>query len=296
MRQKVLLFGSCGMLGQSIKKFFLQKDDIKLVTAARANADYNFDFCNDKEIELCFSNVMPDVVINSAAIVSLDECEKNKFLAYQINSRFVSILENLCRAHNSYLVQISTDHYYQNAKDKKHDEKFPLTFINEYARTKFCGEQFALSSDTNLVLRTNIVGFKFHEGKKTFLEWVLENVAQDLPMTLFTDFYTSSIHTSQFAKILYDILQIRPHGIYNLASSTVLSKKEFILNLANKIFQKNPNYKEASVKGNRLNVQRADSLGLDVSKIENLLGYKMPNQDEVIESIKTEIADRRILK
>ena len=34
-----------------------------------------------------------------------------------------------------------------------------------------------------------------------------------------------------------------------------------------------------------LDVPRADSLGLDVSKIENIVGYKMPDLEKVIYDI-----------
>ena len=159
--------------------------------------------------------------------------------------------------------------------------------VNEYARTKFAGECFALTDPSGVVLRTNIVGFR-HSETPTFLEWAIGAIRRRDQMTLFDDFYTSSIHVMQFARIITDIVRHRPNGIYNVASSTIASKKDFILALSRTLFGVEPdNYSVGSVRSLGT-AKRANSLGLDVRKIENCLGYSMPDLDQVMHSIKSE--------
>ena len=88
-------------------------------------------------------------------------------------------------------------------------------------------------------------------------------------------------------------MKVRPTGIFNLASSEVSSKKEFILGLVKKIYNNEPDYTDGSV-FNENQVQRANSLGLDTQKIEDLLGYRMPNLMETLDSIKQEYMERWI--
>ncbi len=57
-------------------------------------------------------------------------------------------------------MQISTDHYFCGQGDLKHDESAPVTLLNEYARTKYAGEAFALTNPEACVIRTNVVGFR----------------------------------------------------------------------------------------------------------------------------------------
>lgn len=169
----------------------------------------------------------------------------------------------------------------------RHSESDEISLLNEYARTKFAGEGFALTDPSSVVLRTNIVGFR-HNQAPTFLEWAIGALKRKEKMTLFDDFYTSSIHVLQFAKIIFDVIKQRPNGIFNVASSTVASKKDFIIALSQTLFNTAPvNYSVGSVKSLGT-ARRANSLGLDVTKIENFLGYAMPDLDQVMHSIKRE--------
>lgn len=288
---KVLLLGINGMLGQAIKKQ-LKADGIELYGVDREEADFCFDLLNDEKINDCIKSVHPDVLINTAAIVNLDLCERDPGAAYCLNSRLPGVLANLCNQYLCYFVHISTDQYYSGDMDRLHKETAPVKLVNEYARTKYIGEQMALTCNDALVLRTNIVGFR-GRGQKTFLEWAISEAENRRQMTLFTDFYTSSIHTVDFAKIFLDVLKMHPTGVYNLASSEAVSKKAFILGLTRELFHLEPNYIDGSVK-NIHGTSRGESLGLDTGKIEKLLGYQMPNLAETLKSIKREYEERKI--
>lgn len=289
---RVLLFGSSGMLGQAIKKTLSSQSGIELSCAAREHANFTFDFLDDKAVEDCLREVQPDIVINAAAIVNLQQCEDLPLLAYQVNSRFCSVLSEHCKMHGSYLVQVSTDHYYAGDGDVRHGEDAPVILLNEYARTKYAGECFARAYPHSIVLRTNIIGFRGNPKRPTFLEWAIGCMKRGETMTLFHDFYTSSIHVGQFASILGDILKTQPEGIYNLASSSVSSKADFLEKLSLKLFQRPLKAHRGSVRDMQ-GCQRAESLGLDTSRLERLLGYRMPDLDEVLESVRQEYEWRK---
>ena len=287
MKMKVLLLGANGMLGKSLHKVLSYITNMDIVTVARNNADYTLDLLDDAKLKDCFESVKPDICINSAAIVNLSLCEENHKLAYDTNARLCSSLTDLSKNCNTYYIQISTDHYYAGDGRKKHDENYPVIFCNEYARTKYAGEKFAELYNKSLILRTNIVGFKGNDESKTFLEWAIESIISNSEMTLFNDFFTSSISTDLFAKVLMDAIRHRLTGVYNLASSTVASKEEFIVELSKKLFNRLPLYNQGSV--NLLGgAKRANSLGLDVKRIENALGYSMPDLEQVLYSIRKE--------
>ena len=289
MRRKVIVFGSNGMLGKAFASLFSQSQEFILYTAARKNADFCFDFCDDEKLRSLFCKIKPDIVINCAAVVNLSLCEQDKLSAYLVNARFVSVLAAECEKYSCSLVHISTDHYYSGDSYKKHTETESVRFFNEYARTKFSGEQFALQYKRSLVVRTNIVGFRGSPDRQTFLEWAVSTVEANEPINLFFDFYTSSIHTVQLAKITSDLICLNAFGLFNVASSDVFSKKEFILKLSEILFSRSPPYSDSSVKS--LECARADSLGLDCTKAEKLLGYSMPNMESVIRSIAKEYGE-----
>ncbi len=287
----VLLLGSGGMLGQALYKTF-REHGFCVCGASRSKADVCFDFRNDRKLAQCVEDVRPDIIVNAAAAVNLELCERDYASAYAVNSRMPSVLAGLCEQHGVYLIHVSTDHFYQGDGNMKHDEQYPVRLVNEYARTKYLGEQLVLLYPHSLVLRTNIVGFRGGE-RETFTEWAIREIRQQEKMTLYADFYTSPVYVDDFASILIDLMKTEAQGVYNLASKDVSSKKAFILALAEAVFHTHPDYKEASIR-EAAGVRRADSLGLNTSKIEKLLGYAMPSFQETIQSIKKEYTGRNI--
>ncbi len=279
---KVLVLGSTGLLGKSLIKN-LTRAGFTVLGLARKNADINIDVTNKTDLISVLEKTNPDIIINAIAIVDNKLCEENPGLAYLVNTRVASILNEWTEGSSSYLIQISTDHFYSGGKNKKHTEEDKIVIVNEYARTKFLAEKLALVNANNLVIRTNIVGYRGW-AQPTFLEWALGAMSNNEQINLFNDYFTSSIHSEQLAKIIIDLIKIKPNGVVNISSRDVFSKEEFIVALSEKFAMKLNNPKSIGILDSGI-AKRAESLGLDVSKVEKLLGYKMPSMQEVIDDL-----------
>lgn len=280
-----LVLGSTGMLGAAIVSYFTN-NDVKVTGVARSGADVNFDILDFDKLTILIKRKKPKIIINCIAITDINSCEKNLDNAYLINSHLVAVLVDVCRNLGIYLVHISTDHFYINDTDKIHHENSPVVLINNYAKTKFAGEKFACSYSKSLVIRTNIVGFR-NSKAHTFVEWILSSLKNRDDIVLFQDFYTSSIDVYNFSKILFEVINNRKkpiYGLVNISSSEVCSKEVFIKKIASVFNYRNNNFKIGSVTSIG-GTRRAESLGLNVSKIERLLGIKMPTTDQVIDSL-----------
>ncbi|MCI8391808.1 MAG: SDR family oxidoreductase [Roseburia sp.] len=286
----VLLIGDTGMLGQAVRKR-LEDNGENVIGASRSSKDFSVDLLDDKNVEICFTEAKPGIVINASGLISIDGCESNPDMAYRLNGRLPGILADYCKKYHAYFVQVSTDHYYSGDHNGRHKETDPMILVNEYARSKYAGECFSLLYPNTLVLRTNVIGFR-GKGADTFIEWVIHAIENEDKLELYDDFYTSSINSPDFARILTDILKKKPVGIYNLGASYVSSKKDFIITLAKELFGFIPPHTTGSVHDiSRSN--RADSLGLDTKKIETLLGYRMPSLEETVQSIKSDYLKRK---
>jgi len=275
------------MLGQALCREAKARG-YRTIGIARAGADINLDITEDEKLMDAVATTGPDIVINTVAQINLGECEHNPARSYLLNARPASLLTELCRRENLYYIHISTDHYYTRDGDRKHNEDHPVQLLNEYARTKYAGERFALANPDALVLRTNIVGFR--EGphsRQTFAEWVMKAVEENAPMTLFADYYTSSISVSQFSRALFDLTAKYPRGLLNLASREVVSKKQFIEAIAQRLGRTLRQARVGTI-AEALGPRRAESLGLDVTRAETILDYSLPNVREVVESLVSE--------
>jgi dTDP-4-dehydrorhamnose reductase len=288
--RRLLVTGSTGLLGQAMVAAARGRGHA-VTGIARSGADRTVDLTDDAAISAVIADIAPDVVINTAAVVSLDACEQDADLAWRVNARAVQVLGERAAAAGAKLVQISTDHYFTGNGNGKHDEAAPVTILNEYARTKFAAERLALSWPDALVLRTGLVGFRGWPGRPTFIEWVIETLQAGAPMSLFEDAYTSSIDARRFATATLDLVDRGAAGILNLASREVFSKKDLIEALAHELDLSLAATSTGSVRS--LATPRAESLGLDVSAAEDILGDRLPGLADVIDSLAAEYAERK---
>lgn len=277
---KVVVIGASGLLGQALVAEGGARG-LEVVGVSR-RSEPSVAVEDEHQLENLIARTEPGLVINAAAEVSLARCEDEPGAAYQVNARPAAILASVCRSREIPFVQVSTDHFFSGAGRARHREDAAVSLLNEYARSKYAGEAFALTYSGSLVVRTNIVGFRGEHGRPTFVEWVISSLAQGARLTLFEDYYTSSLDVFTCAGAIYDLWKFGFRGLINLASAEVASKQEFIEALARRL-ELPLSATTGSVHGDGTSrLRRADSCGLDVSLAESLLSRKLPGLEEVV--------------
>jgi dTDP-4-dehydrorhamnose reductase len=281
---KILLLGSTGMLGQALYNK-LKNKDLNVITVSRSGSDYNIDLATQLEkVKEIIELEQPNVVINTVALINLQECEKYPERAYLINARVPGVIADFCEKTGVFFVQISTDHYYIMEGKSAHCENENVCLVNEYARTKYAGEILALTYSNTLVIRTNIVGFRNQKNNLTFVEWIIQSLENEQLITGFEDFFTSSIDVYHFSDILIELINQGVTGIINVASLDILSKYEFIYKLA--ILLNKEEYVRKGKMEQFMGVRRANSLGLDVTRLKSvLIEQSIPSSNSVIQTL-----------
>ncbi len=275
-----LILGATGLLGPCFVKEVTKRSDTS-ITAARSNADVNFDLSDSVALARVLEDVDPDGIINCAANIYVDKCETDPANAFLLNTRPLSFLAEWSAKHSRPLLQVSTDHYYTWGGSSPKSETDPVNLVNEYARSKYLAEQLALTSPHALILRTNIIGATKGHGR-----WVKESLLNKGDMTLFMDFFSSPLHVQDMARISLDLAEKKAHGIYNVSSRDVSSKGDFIYAVA-KAMNIEP-YWVVEGSGHQLATPRAMCLGLDVSKTETKLGYQLPTLEQTATALANE--------
>ncbi|HUZ72616.1 MAG TPA: sugar nucleotide-binding protein [Stellaceae bacterium] len=286
----ILLFGATGMLGRAISSEAKRRGR-DLVGAARSGTDRVVDLAVEDAGVALIAALRPELVVNAAAIVDLDACERDPCGAYAVNARAVALMAAACRALRVPLVQISTDHFFTGGGDRRHTETDPMTLVNEYARTKFAAESFASLAPRTLVVRTNVTGLRGEPGRLTVAEWALDALVRRAPLRLFDDYHSSTIDTIGFARALFDLIDTGTTGVVNLAARTVASKARFVRTLAGALGIALDWDERASVR--ELATPRAESVGLDVAKAERILGYALPDTETVCRNLVLQWKEQR---
>jgi dTDP-4-dehydrorhamnose reductase len=278
---KLLLLGSTGLLGPAIAAEASRRGH-EVIGAARTGADIALDITDEERLRAALAAVEPDVVVNCAALTSVDDSERDPELAYRINARPLALLADWSKKISGRrLLQISTDHYFTAGGARPHAEGDAVDLVNEYARTKHAGEALALSSPNALVLRTAFVGIR-NWPRPTLAEWAIRAILAGETLSLFDDAFTSCIDVGAVAQAALDLLEKGATGLLNVASRQVFTKGDLIREIARQLGRP-LNSIPASIAD--LKPARPSSLGLDVSAAERRLGYRLPTLEEVVNAV-----------
>ncbi|WP_372998823.1 NAD(P)-dependent oxidoreductase [Sulfurimonas sp.] len=290
MKYKIAIIGGTGLLGSNLLKLYSSHDVISFSRMNAMNIDnskniiINFSFL-ERDLTKHFGSWKPDIIINAVGLVNLQLCEENFSLAYDVNVRIAKELALISSKLDIYFIHISTDHYYNDLKTK-HNEKDEVLFLNYYSKTKYEAEIEVLKNyHKTLVVRTNIIGFR-NNNVDSFFEWLIKSMINKKSINLFSNFYTSPISVRELGDILLKCFDKKLKGIYNISSTEVIDKYNFGIKTASKFSLTTDSISKSEINENDTSsLRRALTLGLDVSKIENVLNIKMPTIDETLDRL-----------
>jgi dTDP-4-dehydrorhamnose reductase len=287
----LMVLGGTGLAGRAIVAE-AQRRAFSTITLARGG-DLVVDIRDADALRDALLQTAPKAIVNAAAMVSIPACQHDPAAAWLINARPAAILADYVRETGARLVHISTDHYYVGDGQRRHGEGHPVRLVNDYARVKYAAEGFALTAPSALVLRTNFVGWPSATGG-SLAEWAMQVIEGDLPADLYDDQFVSCLDVWTLADCVLDLAFGDAVGLLNLGSREVFSKAQFVLALAKALHR--PISRPRIGKVGAQATPRADSLGLDVSCAERILGRSLPTLDMVIANLLAHLAERAHLE
>lgn len=219
MLDNILLTGANGTLGRAILNKFR---DFKVIPSTREDLDLK-----DLDDILPFLlKKRPGVILHTAAMTNVDECEMDPEKAYLVNWLSTKLLAQGARILNIPMVYISTDYVFKGDKEvyMEWDRPSPLSI---YGRSKYFGEMEVMSLVPEFyIVRTSWV---FGPGGRNFFSRIKENM--DIKeIKAVNDQRSAPTYAPFLASALSQFFKDPPApGIYHLQGEESASPLEFIL-------------------------------------------------------------------
>jgi len=223
MINKIILFGSNGMLGNYVNCFFRQHySNLKLHEATIRISQSTL---KDVEEYLVQEGIDEHTcVINCAGAIP----QRSPSDFWIINTIFPHILALICERYGAKMIHPTTDCVFSGESMDTHgyietdnpDEK------GEYGRSKSLGEPTSCT-----VIRTSIIG-RERFNKKSFMEWICQN---DANVNGFKNHYWNGITCLQWCKIVAIIIETNLFwcGVRHIFSPKAYSKYEMACMIKN---------------------------------------------------------------
>ena len=275
---RVLVIGGSGFLGSHIGVSLDQHGFSGTSLSRRAAMAYDSweKFESAQAVEPVLDKDAWDVVINTVAISSHEQCHQDPQAALEINASWPGQWAEMCYRKRLPFIHISTDAVFSADGPPLHAENSPVAPKSAYGRTKREGELRVLENNPMaLVVRTNFFGWS-SSGQRGILDFFYQNLRRGEAVTGFTDYITTSIYAGQLSEVLWDLVQRGAAGIFHVSSSSPMTKFEFGLSVA-KEFNFEPSLiVEGSKDSSGLSIPREKFLALSNTRTEKVTHQSMP--------------------
>ena len=273
-RVKVYITGIAGMLGYYLSQAFPENYEISGCDIVD-NKHSQLDLTDYKAISKELFRIKPDVIIHTAAMINVGECQRDWPKAYSVNVDITKSLSILAEELGARLIYISTDAVFDGELNRAYSETDNTNALNLYGTTKRLGELYTLNNPNNLVLRTNIYGWNYQD-KTSFAEWVYNSLRDGKEINMFIDLYYSPIYVGDFYKIIKQSIMEDLTGLYHCGGGEHCSKYTFAMALSEIFHLSDSTIKMGSFKDMKFFAQRSPNMKLDSGKISERLNINIP--------------------
>jgi dTDP-4-dehydrorhamnose reductase len=150
---KIAVIGANGQLGNDVTKAFINNGDEVI---ALTHAD--IELTDMDSVSAGLQQLRPDVVVNTAAMHHVENCEREPQKAFAINGLGVRNLALGVRDIGATLIHVSTDYVFDGDKASPYEETDAPRPLNVYGNTKLAGEYFVRATvPRHFVLRTSAI-------------------------------------------------------------------------------------------------------------------------------------------
>ena len=225
-KRRVVIFGGTGQLGTDLVDVLAKSEDIDVVPLTHENAD-----CTDAgAVRNLLLGTRPQIVINSAAYVRVDDCEDHAREAFDVNAIGALNIARVCAELDALCVYISTDYVFDGSKASPYVESDPACPINVYGASKLAGEFLIRQTAPRwlIVRAASLFGRTGAKGKGgNFVETILAKAKAGEALTIVDDVRMSPTYTRDAASALVLLLARGGEGIVHLTNDGACSWYEF---------------------------------------------------------------------
>ena len=274
----IIILGSTGFLGTYLKHALSLSGNNTLTIGRSLENDVVIDIFDFKNMVDIITLHKPQLIINLVAITDVDCCENDPRSAVEVHVTIPFLLSNVMNFHDFNLIHLSTDQLYNKLFSSEAD----INFLNNYARTKYLGEQ-SLIGTKSLIIRTNFYGVDKRKQGSGLVESIFKAYRARKKITGYSDVYFNAIYVNDLVNIIVSILDLELTGVLNLGTTTYVSKADFIEKIF-KTFGLDSNFYNRGVLHNGVkSALRPNFMVSDVTKFIVTTDISLPTFDESFE-------------
>ena len=223
---KIAVIGANGQLGSDLVAAFSEAGD-SVIGLTHAEID----IADLQSVTRALEGVRPEVVVNTAAMHHVENCEREPEKALAVNALGSKNLATAARDLDAALMHVSTDYVFDGAKGSPYLEEDNPRPLNVYGVTKLAGEHFVRATTAkHFVVRTSGLYGKSPcraKGGLNFIELMLKLAKDKGEVRVVDNEIVSPTSTAELAQQLVRLSHSDCYGLYHATAEGSCSWYEF---------------------------------------------------------------------
>jgi dTDP-4-dehydrorhamnose reductase len=219
----MVVTGAAGLLGRGLVQLFSAK--YQTIGLTRQDGDIT-DAMRMREL---LREHRPDVVVHTAAMPDIDDCELNPEKAHQVNAVATANLVEAAREIGAAFAHVSTDAVFDGKTDRPYVESDPVNPPSVYGRTKVEAEQSVRKYKRHWIFRVSVL---FGPGKANFVNKGLCKAMGNERYVVASDQLGSATYTIDAAGTMLRVFASGKYGTYHLCNQGACTRYDLAVRAA----------------------------------------------------------------
>jgi dTDP-4-dehydrorhamnose reductase len=211
---KIAVIGAAGQLGTDVVAAFTSNGD-EAVPLTHAEIELQ----DIDSVSTCLQGICPQVVVNTAAMHHVENCEREPQKAFAVNGLGTRNLALVARDMGAALMHVSTDYVFDGAKGSPYLESDAPNPLNVYGNTKLSGEYFVRSTvDKHFILRTSAIYGRSPcraKGGLNFIELMLKLARERGEVSVVDSETVTPTSTTELSRQIVRLSRSHSYGLYH---------------------------------------------------------------------------------
>ena len=299
---KILITGANGLLGQKLIALLAHEDKVEVVATSKGEnvniydlPDYHFrsmDISKQEEVFQVVGEEQPDIIIHTAAMTNVDQCEEAKEKCWSVNVVAVSDLLEAARETGAFFIHLSTDFIFNGthgpiSEDEKADP------VNYYGKSKTEAELLVRQSGVDFaIIRTALVyGITPNMSRSNLVLWVKNSLEDGKAIKVVDDQYRTPTLAEDLAMGCWLVAQKRAQGVFHISEEEVYTPYEMAHLVARHFRLDEKLISQTDSSEFTQPAKRPPRTGFIIEKAKKELGYKPHSFEEGLYVVEEQIAE-----
>ncbi len=295
--KRILIFGSNGLLGQSLVRTMPGKAELfgaslekESVSDLETGHYRQVDITVRSMVNDLIDEIQPSVLINAAAFTNVDKCETDREICWAVNVKAVeNILDAANRLNGAVYVHLSSDYVF-SGDNPPYDEDDAPSPRGNYARSKMAAENIIRSSTMEyIIIRTQILYGPGRNLRPNFVTWLISELRSQKPVQVVSDQTGNPTHVDDVAYGIQQLLEREEYGLYHISGSQSISRYDFALKIADQFGLDRSLVNRVNTAELNQKAPRPANSTFRIDKIVNRAGFLPLNIEQGLQKLKRQL-------